>query len=191
MTSKILAALSVLVVSAAAVEQKPAEKSAAEGLVTVTVKGTSIDSLPLEVDVLVADPAKEVGILLRKGAEKFANAPTAVMYRGVRYFFMKSDNWNPGMRGRTLANGDVAYLYRAESPKAEGDFATEYGLKKHAILKTTSGDKTLYVASPGYYVFFLVKREVYVCPMHANVVEKQKGQCPTCGMDLVSTTIYE
>ena len=31
----------------------------------------------------------------------------------------------------------------------------------------------------------------YVCPMHADVISKEPGSCPICGMDLVLKEVEE
>jgi len=30
-----------------------------------------------------------------------------------------------------------------------------------------------------------MKKEIYTCPMHPEVVSDKEGSCPRCGMDLV------
>ncbi len=187
-------------------------------LVTIRVKGTTIDLLPKAINLMASDPKQMAERFVAKGgtrdkgdphsvfykevlymAERLVakggtinkGIPHSVFYKEVLYIAQQPDSWKT--RGKhSFKDGDVVYFYHSESSAEKATFVKKYKLKVHDTLVEREGSApTLYAASPGYYVIVLVKATGYTCPMHPRIQQEKEGKCGLDSMDLIPFTVYK
>ncbi|MHC4398945.1 MAG: heavy metal-binding domain-containing protein [Planctomycetota bacterium] len=172
--------------------------SAAEpaDLITVKVKGTSINVLPAYVDIIVDDPEGQADILARRRSlpmelKRHHGATPAVMLNKVHYFFFKPEDRNSDIQGHQFRDGDVVYGFELSSSDEAAEFVKRHNLKLHARIASQQGSFSLYRASPGYYVICAVPVRRFTCSMHPQIARKAEGRCPICAMNLILVEAYQ
>ena len=160
-------------------------------LVTIKLEGTSIDILPDSVEVFVVNPGEAAEELVKKGGTKIAEdaSQRVVSYRRIEYIF-KTPEKTPAGSTQQFKPGDIIYTFNLETQEEAKSFAKRYLLEKKGTIPFGRNTKDLYVAKPGYFVFFPIKTTFYYCPLHPNQESDQEGACPTCGIPFVKTNGY-
>jgi hypothetical protein len=163
----------------------------ASELVTVTLRGTSIELLPNQVTVYVENPRAEVAEAARRwGIPSDVEDANAIIHNAVYYVF-KSPEGGKGEGEGLFQTGDVVYTFLAAGPFSKDDILAmtdRKGLKERPI---GGEDKVVYSEQEGFYIMILEKVTKYTCSMHPEVTKEKGGQCPECGMDLIQEELYE
>ncbi len=172
-----------------------------EHLVSVKVKGTTIDIVPNHIDVIVANPGKSAKELITLGGTATAvrqleksnqKVSNVVSFRGILHIFMTPEEWKATTNAK-FETGDVVYTFFFDSLRNRYDFVSKHKLKTVLELKRKNEQTgmPLYVASPKYYVMMMTETAVFTCSMHPQINVSDSGKCPICAMDLIRTKAYK
>ncbi len=173
-----------------------------DDLVTVKVKGTSIDMVPTYIDVVVADPEASANELIQRGGTKATvrqieegnrKVPNTVSLRGSVYIFVTPAEWK-ATTNADFEIGDVVYTFHVDSNAQRDHLVQKHHLTKHLEIqrKNEQTGRPLYMASPKYYVVVYAKTTKFTCAMWCTevIVSDPEQQCPICFMDLFPIEAY-
>jgi hypothetical protein len=165
-----------------------------EDLLTTPLLGTSIETKPHSIDVVVNRPVEHHRAFVSRGARNNEGVPTSAHYENVFYLFTPPDLWRS--RGEeTIGHGDIVYNFLTDSAESRDRFLERHSLSGPLILEASGAEPAkFYQADPGYHIHILVKVSVFTCVMHPKVRARKPGRCQICSMDLLETvdeTAYE
>lgn len=178
--------------------QESKQNNPTPNIISIQVKGATIDALPSRVSIITADPAKAVSDLIESGAGERDPFPHHAIRHGVPHGFFTPKEWSNLCSSPVFQNGDVIYDYLFDSADEKDAFVRRYGLEKNVEIEYKEANDeikieikdSLYIASPQYYVRCSIKTIMYTCPMHPLEKNVQKpGKCPICEMSLVGTPV--
>lgn len=162
-----------------------------DDLVSVSLKGTSVNRVPSDITILDSKPLEAMEKLEAVGAQRIEDMFPRVEYKGLIYTFKRPEAFRIKEKG-SLSEGDVIYTFLLQSREEKSKLIQNCDLKKIGTLDLEiPNSPEIFLSEPNFYVILIAKYKYFTCSMHPSVRSESKKDCPRCGMELVEMEGYE